>query len=119
MDELEEYEAFAKLLKRERNVPDIAKTFGLTERYVRQRLALASLHSAIKDAYRVGDIEAEELQLLDAATRRQQKDWLGAFQAENDPNSEGEGAPRGHDLKQWLFGTEQTPTGAALCPLEH
>jgi len=42
MDELEEYEAFAKLLKQGRNVPDIAKTFGLTERYVKLRLARLS-----------------------------------------------------------------------------
>ena len=81
MDELEEYEAFAKLLKQGRNVTDIAKTFGLTERYVKQRLVLAGLNSAIKDAYRNGDIEAEELQLLATATRRQQKDWIAAFQA--------------------------------------
>jgi ParB family chromosome partitioning protein len=40
---------------------------------------LASLDNAIKDAYRNGDIEAEELQLLANATRRQQKDWVAAF----------------------------------------
>jgi ParB family chromosome partitioning protein len=56
-------------LKQGRNVPDIAKTFGLTDRYVKQRLALANLQGAIKDAYRNGDIEAEELQLLATATR--------------------------------------------------
>jgi ParB family chromosome partitioning protein len=119
MDELEEYEAFAKLLKQGRNVPDIAKTFGLTERYVKQRLALASLHTAIKDAYRNGDIEGEDLQLLAAATRRQQKDWVAALQAEGDESSNGENARRGHDLKQWLFGTEQIATASALFPLEH
>ena len=119
MDELEEYEAFAKLLKQGRNVTDIAKTFGLTERYVKQRLALASLHSSIKDAYRNGDIEAEDFQLLANATRRQQKDWIASFQAESDPTSDAGGAPRGHDLRQWLFGTDQIATGAALFPLEH
>jgi ParB family transcriptional regulator, chromosome partitioning protein len=119
MDELEEYEAFARLLKQGRNVPDIAKTFGLTERYVKQRLALASLHSAIKDAYQNGDIEAGDLQLLATATRRQQKDWVAALKAESDPNNDDEGAPRGHDLKQWLFGSEQIATGAALFPLDH
>jgi ParB family chromosome partitioning protein len=118
MDELEEYEAFAKLLKQGRNVPDIAKTFGLTERYVKQRLALASLQGAIKDAYRNGDLEAEDLQLLVSATRRQQKDWIIAFQAESDPAHDRAGAPRGRDLKQWLFGTEQIATTAALFPLD-
>lgn len=118
MDELEEYEAFAKLLKQGRSVAAIAKTFGQTERYVKQRLALASLQSAIKDAYRNGDIEAEELQLLTSATRRQQKDWVAAFQAESEPDGDGEAAPRGHALKQWLFGTEQIATAAALFPLD-
>ncbi|WP_084805257.1 ParB/RepB/Spo0J family partition protein [Bradyrhizobium sp. NAS80.1] len=117
MDELEEYEAFAKLLKQGRNVADIASTFGQTERYVKQRLALASLQSAIKDAYRNGDIEAEDMQLLATATRRQQKEWVAAFQAENNPASKDpisdEGAPRGRDLRQWLFGTDQIATSVA------
>lgn len=118
MDELQEYEAFAKLLKQGRSVPEIAKTFGQTERYIKQRLALASLNGTIKEAYRNGDIEADELQLLAAATRSQQKDWVAAYEAESDPNSDGEGAPRGHGLKQWLFGTDQIATAAALFPLD-
>lgn len=115
MDELEEYEAFAKLLKQGRGVADIATTFGVTELYVKQRFALANLHSRIKDAYRNGDIEPEDLQLLTAATRRQQKEWVAAFEQESDPgDQEAEGAPRGYQLKQWLFGGEQIATGAAL-----
>lgn len=117
MDELEEYEAFAKLLKQGRGVADIARTFGQTERYVKQRLALASLPCAIKDAYRNGDIEAEELQLLASATRRQQKDWATALAAEKDPGSN-EGAPRGRDLRQWLFGGDQIATSVARFPLD-
>ncbi|WP_426413428.1 ParB/RepB/Spo0J family partition protein [Bradyrhizobium ganzhouense] len=118
MDELQEYEAFSKLLKQGRSVPDIARTFGQTERYIKQRLALASLHSAIKDAYRNGDIESEELQLLATATRSQQKDWVAALQAESEPDSDADGAPRGHHLKQWLFGAEQIATAAALFPVD-
>jgi ParB family transcriptional regulator, chromosome partitioning protein len=118
MDELEEYEAFAKLLKQGRGVADIAATFGVTELYVKQRFALASLHSKIKDAYREGDIEAEDLQYLASATRRQQKEWISAFEQEKDlENEEAEGAPRGRHLKQWLYGGEQIATGAALFPI--
>jgi ParB family chromosome partitioning protein len=51
MDELEEYEAFARLLKQGRNIAEIAQTFGVTELFVKQRFALANLHSKIKDAY--------------------------------------------------------------------
>ncbi|QOZ44743.1 chromosome partitioning protein ParB [Bradyrhizobium sp. CCBAU 53340] len=118
MDELQEYEAFAKLLKQGRSVADIAQTFGQTERYVKQRLALAGLNSAIKEAYRNGNIEPEELQLLATATRSQQKDWVAAFEAEKGPDEDADGAPRGHQLKQWLFGSEQIVTGAALFPVE-
>lgn len=119
MDELEEYEAFAKLLKQGRPVAGIAQTFGVTGLYVKQRLALANLHSRIKDAYRSGDIEAEDLQLLTSASKRQQSEWVSAFAAEDDPgNEDAEGAPRGYRLKEWLFGTERIATGAALFPLE-
>lgn len=119
MDELEEFEAFAKLLKQGRGVADIALTFGVTELYVKQRFALATLHSRIKDAYRDGDIRPEDLQLLTSATRRQQKEWIAAFEQESDPeNEEAEGAPRGYRLKQWLFGGEQIATGAALFVIE-
>jgi ParB family chromosome partitioning protein len=120
MDDLEEYEAFAKLLKQGRGVGDIATTFGVTELYVKQRLALAQLHSRIKDAYREGKIEAEDLQLLTAATRRQQQEWIKSFEQENDPaNEEADPAPRGHYLKQWLFGGERIATSSALFPIEH
>jgi ParB family transcriptional regulator, chromosome partitioning protein len=119
MDELQEYEAFAKLLKQGRGVADIAKTFGVTELHVKQRLALANLHTKIKEAYRNGDIEQEDLQLLTAASRQQQKEWVAAFDQGCDPDDEeAEGAPRGYELKQWLFGGEQIATGAALFPLE-
>jgi ParB family transcriptional regulator, chromosome partitioning protein len=84
MDELEEYEAFARLLKQGRGVADIALTFGVTELYVKQRLALANLLAGIKDAYRDGRIEPEDLQLLTSATRRQQKEWLTAFERDGD-----------------------------------
>src|SRR6202023_2014745 len=54
MDELQEYEAFAKLLKQGRKVEEIAATFGVTELRVKQRLAIAiaSLHPKIKEAFR-------------------------------------------------------------------
>lgn len=119
MDELEEYEAFAKLLRKGRHADEIAATFGVTELYVKQRLALANLHARIKDAYRNGDIEPEDLQLLTAAGRQQQKEWVEAFTSENDPDDEEAAtAPRGYQLKQWLFGSERIATGTALFPLD-
>jgi ParB family chromosome partitioning protein len=112
MDELEEYEAFAGLLKQGRSVADIARTFGVTELYVKQRFVLANLHPRIKDAYRHGDIGPGDLQLLTAATKRQQKEWIAAFEQADDPdNEEAEGAPRGHHLKHWLFGATGSRPG--------
>ena len=120
MDELEEYEAFAELLKQGRSVAEIGRTFGVTELYVKQRFALASLHPKIKDAYRNGDIESQELQWLTAATKRQQKEWVAAFEAESDPeNEDAEGAARGYRLKRWLFGSDQIATKNARFPLEN
>jgi ParB family transcriptional regulator, chromosome partitioning protein len=119
MDELEEFEAFAKLLKQGRGAADIARTFGVTELYVKQRLALANLHRKIKDAYRDGEIEPADLQLLTAASKRQQADWVKAFEQESEPEAEeADGAPRGYQLKQWLFGGEQISTNAALFAIE-
>ncbi|UGA47781.1 ParB/RepB/Spo0J family partition protein [Bradyrhizobium quebecense] len=117
MDELQEYEAFAKLLKQGRKVEEIAATFGVTELRVKQRLAIASLHPKIKEAFRAGTIEGEDLRLLTSATRSQQKEWVDALATEAGADGDGEGAPRGFRLKRWLFGGEQIATKVALFPL--
>ena len=46
------------------------------------------------------------------ATKRQQRDWLKLF------SSTDEYAPRGYQLKQWLFGGQQISTEVALFPLD-
>ncbi|MGY4313976.1 ParB/RepB/Spo0J family partition protein [Bradyrhizobium sp. JR3.5] len=76
MDELQEYESFARLLKQGRKVEEIAATFGVTELRVKQWLAIAGLHPKIKEAFRQGAIESEDLRLLTSATRSQQKEWV-------------------------------------------
>ncbi|MGH6754182.1 MAG: ParB/RepB/Spo0J family partition protein, partial [Bradyrhizobium sp.] len=118
MDELQEYEAYARLLKQGKNIAAIAATFGVTELYVKQRFALANLHAGIKDAYRSGDIEPEDLRLLTAASKSQQKEWVAALEAARDPNNpDAEGAPCGYRLKRWLLGSAQIATRTALFPL--
>jgi ParB family chromosome partitioning protein len=117
MDELQEYEAFAKLLKQGRKVEEIAATFGVSELRVKQRLAIASLHPKIKEAFRAGTIEGEDLRLLTSATKSQQKEWVDALATEASPDDDGDAAPRGFRLKRWLFGSEQIATGVALFPL--
>lgn len=58
MHPLDEAEAFAKLARRDgKDATAIAAEFGETERYVRQRIKLATLAEPIKTAYRAGEIE--------------------------------------------------------------
>jgi ParB family transcriptional regulator, chromosome partitioning protein len=111
-DEMAQHETFVRLIKEGRSVSEIAVTFGITERMVNQRLALGNLLPKIRDAYRNEDIDAETIRHLTLASRTQQKDWLTLF---NDPQ---QFAPRGAQLKQWLFGGQSISTKVALFPLE-
>ena len=111
-DEMTQYETFVRLTKTGKSVADIATTFGITELMVKRRLALGELLPKIRDAYRNEDIDAETVRHLTMASKRQQRDWLKLF------NDADEYAPRGYQLKQWLFGGQQISTEVALFPLE-
>lgn len=112
MDEIDQYKAFAALVKQGQGVEDIAAQFGITERLVRQRLALASLLPPILTAYRKGEIEAHTLRVLTMASKNQQKAWLTLLRDDD------EYAPQGHRLKQWLFGGQNIATSVALFDLD-
>ena len=111
-DEMTQYETFVRLRKAGKSVADVAATFGITDLMVKRRLALGELLPKIRDAYRNEDIDAETVRHLTMATKRQQRDWLKLF---SDPD---EYAPRGWQLKQWLFGGQQISTEVALFPLD-
>lgn len=111
-DEMTQYETFVRLTKAGKSVADIAATFGITELMVKRRLALGELLPKIREAYRNEDIDAETVRHLTMASKRQQRDWLKLF---TDPEQY---APRGYQLKQWLFGGQQISTEVALFPLE-
>ncbi len=111
-DAMAQYETFAKLTGEGRSVAQIAATFGLRDSVVRQRLALGNLVPAIRDAYRNDEIDDETLRYLTLASPSQQKDWLTLFQ------DSGSHAPRGYQLKQWLFGGQSISTKVAIFPLE-
>jgi len=58
MHPLDEAEAFAKLASQDgKGAEVIASEFGVTDRYVRQRMKLATLAAPIKSAYREGEID--------------------------------------------------------------
>lgn len=111
MDEIDQYKAFAALVKRGREIADIAATFGVTERLVRQRLAIANLEAPILTLYRKDDIGADTLRILTMASRKQQKAWLELWRGEDY-------APVGHRLRNWLFGGAQIPVCNALFDAE-
>ncbi len=110
-DEVARWETFARLVGQGKTPADIAVTFGVTEIMVKRALALGTLLPAIRQAYRNEEIDAQTIRQLTLASEAQQADWLALF---NDPD---ERAPRGWQLKQWLFGGE-IKTGAALFALE-
>ena len=66
----------------------------------------------IRELYRNEEIDFETIQHLTLAAKAQQKEWLTLF---DDPGSH---APRGYQLKQWLFGGQSISTKVALFPLE-
>jgi len=56
MHPMDECEAFAKLAGEGKDLPGIARAFDVSERFVRQRLVLATLPEKARTAYRKGEI---------------------------------------------------------------
>lgn len=107
-DPVTQWESYTRLVKEGRSVDDIAATFALTELQVKRILALGNLLPRIREAYRAEEIDAETIRHLTLATKAQQKAWLALFEGE-------EGyAPRGSQLKAWLFGGGAISVKAAL-----
>jgi len=111
MDEIDQYKAFSALSKEGKSVADISAQFGITERLVQQRLAIANLISPILNAYRKDEISAGTIRSLTLATKRQQKQWWELFKSD-------EYAPQGHALKEWLFGGANIPVQNALFDID-
>jgi ParB family transcriptional regulator, chromosome partitioning protein len=108
MDEIDQYKAFAALREQGVDIGEIASRFGVTERLVNQRLAIAGIIEPILNAYRREQIGPDTLRALTMATPRQQKAWWKLFK-DGDQH-----APRGHSLRKWLFGGAEVPVANAL-----
>ena len=113
MEEIDQYKAFAALLEQGLPVADIASRFGVTERLVEQRLAIANIITPILNAYRRDEVRRDTLRTLTMATPRQQKAWWELFKSED------EHAPTGQRLKEWLFGGTEIPEDNALFDLKN
>ncbi|MBK8751671.1 MAG: ParB/RepB/Spo0J family partition protein [Candidatus Competibacteraceae bacterium] len=112
MEPFDQHEAFAQLVRRGQGVATLAARFGVTERLVKQRLALAHLSDAIKREARKGAVSLADAQVLALATPKQQKAWFKLYR-----NQE-QYAPQGSQLKAWLCGGAAISTEVALFPLE-
>ena len=112
MEPFDQHEAFARLVKLGQSVDAIAARFGVTERLVKQRLALANLTDAIKREARKGAVGIADAQRLALATPKQQREWMKLYR------DQAQYAPRGSQLKAWLCGGAAIATEVALFPLE-
>jgi ParB family chromosome partitioning protein len=110
-DQVTQWESYTRLVKEGRSVEDIAATFALTELQVKRILALGNLLPRIREAFRAEEIDAPTVRHLTLASKAQQKAWLALFE-----DSDGY-APRGSQLKAWLFGGASIATSAALFDL--
>ena len=110
-DQVTQWESYTRLVKEGRSVEDIAATFALTELQVKRILALGDLLPRIREAFRAEEIDAPTVKHLTLATKAQQRAWLALFE-----DADGY-APRGSQLKAWLFGGASISTSAALFDL--
>lgn len=108
MEEIDQYKAFAALLKAGLDSAEIAARFGVTERLVTQRLTIANLIAPLLSAYRNEEVDAPTLRILTMATKAQQKKWLELLRSDEHY------APSGRSLKAWLFGGASIPVANAL-----
>ncbi|MFT4054918.1 MAG: ParB/RepB/Spo0J family partition protein [Novosphingobium sp.] len=111
-DEVTRWEAFIRLVREGRRPDQIAATFGLPDLAVRRILALGNLLPRIRELYRREQIDAGTVRHLTLASKSQQKAWLALM---DDPDAY---APRGYQLKGWLFGGQSIPVRFALFDVE-
>ncbi len=85
MEEIDQYKAFSALINEGRGIEDIAAQFGVTERLVAQRLAIANLYGPVLTAYRRDEIDPRTIRQLTMASTRQQRAWFKLFKEDNAP----------------------------------
>ena len=71
MDEIDQFKAFSALIKKGNTIEEIASQFAISERHIKQRLAIAELISPIITVFRKDKINATTLRILTMATKKQ------------------------------------------------
>jgi len=107
---MEEYKCFANLLKAGTPPHEIGKRFGISEKGVRQRLALGQLVAPLQKLYDAKEINIDTVKALTLGNKSQQRAWLKLYKENN--------APMGRWVKDWLSGGDAVKTSAAIFPLE-
>lgn len=79
---LDEFQAFAALEEDGLDIAAIARDFALTERHVKQRLALARLSPRVRAAWRNGELSRDAAEAFTAGDWKQQEALLDCFEAE-------------------------------------
>jgi ParB family chromosome partitioning protein len=110
-DEVKQWESFTALVKAGRSIEEIAATFGLPDRMIRQVLALGNLLPRVRELYRREQIDVASIRFLTMASKAKQREWLDLI---DDPDAR---APKGQNLKRWLLGGETIQTKVALFDL--
>jgi ParB family chromosome partitioning protein len=110
--EVENWASFTRLVKEGRTPEDISLTFGLTELQVKRTLALGNLMPRIRSLYDASEIDAGTVRHLTLASKAQQRQWLALL---DDKTAY---APRGSQVKAWLFGGASIPVDNALFDVE-
>lgn len=110
-DSVTQWESYTRLVKEGRSIEDIAAMFALTELQVKRLLALGNLLPRIREAFRDEEIDAGTVRHLTLASKAQQKAWLALYEGADTY------APRGNQLKAWLFGGASISVRAALFDL--
>lgn len=109
--EMQQFEAFARLAKKGRSIPEIADYFGVDERDVKRILALANLSDGIRKLYAAEEIDASTIRALTLASKAQQDEWLRLYR--DDENH----APMGRQCRAWIAGGAAITTDKALFDL--
>ncbi|MCK1536851.1 MULTISPECIES: transcriptional regulator [unclassified Bradyrhizobium] len=71
---VDQYEAFAKLKERGQTEEEIAQHYGLTVKYIRQRLAMGSLSPLVRQAWRSGEFDEGAAQAFTLAADHAQQE---------------------------------------------
>ena len=76
MHPVDEFEAFAQLISEGLKTKEVAARFGVTDKFIKQRMKLSSVLPVILDAFRKGDITLDTVMIYTLAdTQTQETTW--------------------------------------------